>query len=498
MSFFSTEGPSSPRARRQRARHACTGTVLASMIAVLSCGEDTTAPLPPPPPPEPSRPASLAITPSTLRLEALGDTARLVAEVRDQRGRVITGASVSWESGDPSVATVDAAGLVTATGNGTVSITASAEAASDTAAVTVNQVVGTLDVSPDSLRLEALGDTARLVAEVRDQRGRVITGASVSWESGDPSVATVDAAGLVTATGNGTVSITASAEAASDTAAVTVNQVVGTLDVSPDSLRLEALGDTARLVAEVLDQRGRVITGASVSWESGDPSVATVDAAGLVTATGNGTVSITASAEAASDTAAVTVNQVVGTLDVSPDSLRLEALGDTARLVAEVLDRRGQVVTGASVAWESGDPSVATVDAAGLVTATGNGTVSITASAEAASDTRRGDRESGRRHSRRCRPTPCGSRRSVTPARLVAEVLDRRGRVITGASVSWESGDPSVRDRGRGGPRRRDRQRHGLHHRQRGSRLRHRRGDRESGRRHPRRVARLPAARGAR
>ncbi|WP_419165948.1 Ig-like domain-containing protein [Candidatus Palauibacter sp.] len=142
------------------------------MIAVLSCGEDTTAPLPPPPPPEPSRPASLAITPSTLRLEALGDTARLVAEVLDRRGQVVTGASVTWESGDPSVATVDAAGLVTAAGNGTVSITASAEAASDTAAVTVNQVVGTLDVSPDSLRLEALGDTARLVAEVLDRRGR--------------------------------------------------------------------------------------------------------------------------------------------------------------------------------------------------------------------------------------------------------------------------------------------------------------------------------------
>ncbi len=295
MSFFSTEGPSSPRARRQRARHACTGTVLASMIAVLSCGEDTTAPLPPPPPPEPSRPASLAITPSTLQFEALGDTARLVAEVRDQRGRVITGASVAWESGDPSVATVDAEGLVTATGNGTVSITASAEAASDTAAVTVNQVVGTLDVSPDSLRLEALGDTARLVAEVLDRRGQVVTGASVAWESGDPSVATVDAEGLVTATGNGTVSITASAEAASDTAAVTVNQVVGTLDVSPDSLRL-ALDDTLRLAAVASDANGHPITEPDLIWRTNDESVATVGTTGLVRAIGVGTAMITATA----------------------------------------------------------------------------------------------------------------------------------------------------------------------------------------------------------
>lgn len=58
---------------------------------------------------------------------------------------------------------------------------------------------------------------------------------------------------------------------------VTVEGVI----VTPQSVVLVAIGETRQLVATIapLDATDRAVT-----WESSDPSVATVDAAGLVTA----------------------------------------------------------------------------------------------------------------------------------------------------------------------------------------------------------------------
>ena len=63
--------------------------------------------------------------------------------------------------------------------------------------------------------IESLGETVQLVATVQDQNGQTMSGATVTWSSGDPSVATVDTAGLVTAAENGTTTVTASASSAS-------------------------------------------------------------------------------------------------------------------------------------------------------------------------------------------------------------------------------------------------------------------------------------------
>ncbi|MDE2662581.1 MAG: Ig-like domain-containing protein [Gemmatimonadota bacterium] len=77
------------------------------------------------------------MSPSTLQLGAIGETARLRAEVRDQNGRPMTGVTVTWASSDPAVATVDAMGLVRAVADGSASITATAGSATGQAAVTV-------------------------------------------------------------------------------------------------------------------------------------------------------------------------------------------------------------------------------------------------------------------------------------------------------------------------------------------------------------------------
>ena len=172
--------------------------------------------------PEPARPTEVTVSSATVELTALGATAQLRAEVREQSGNVMAGASVAWSSTAASVATVDAAGLVTAVANGTATITASAGSASGSAVVTVTQAVASVEVSPSVAEVTAWGETVQLTAEALDANGHEVTGAVLSWESAAALIAEVDALGLVSGIGEGVATITASAGAASGSLVVTV------------------------------------------------------------------------------------------------------------------------------------------------------------------------------------------------------------------------------------------------------------------------------------
>ena len=172
--------------------------------------------------PEPARPTAVTVSSATVELTALGATAQLSAEVRDQDSTVMTGVTVTWTTSSNSVATVDVAGVVTAAGNGTATITASAGSASGSAVVTVTQAVALVGVLPAMTELTAWGETVQLTAEAFDANGHGVAGAEFSWESADALVAEVDALGLVSGIGEGVATITASAGSASGSAIVTV------------------------------------------------------------------------------------------------------------------------------------------------------------------------------------------------------------------------------------------------------------------------------------
>ena len=92
-----------------------------------------------------------------------------------------------------------------------------------------------------------------------------------------------------------------------------------TIVVSPSSAMLDALGDTTRFTARVLDQYGQEMVAAAVTYESSDEAVAAVDGSGLVTAAGNGSATVTAATGAVVGSAVVTVEQRVVEVRVSPD-----------------------------------------------------------------------------------------------------------------------------------------------------------------------------------
>ena len=392
--------------------------------------------------PEPARPTSVTVSPAKVDLTVLGATAQLRTEVRDQDSTVMTGVTVTWTTSANSVATVDALGVVTAAGNGTATITASAGSASGSAVVTVTQEVASVAVSPSVTELTAWGETVQLAAEALDANGHAVVGAEFSWESAN-SVATVDALGVVTAAGNGTATITASAGSASGPAVVTVTQEVASVEVSPSMVELTAWGETVQLAAEALDANGHAVVGAEFSWESADAQVAEVDVLGVVTASDNGRATITVSAGSASGSAVVTVTQEAASVEVSPSMAGLTAWGETVQLAAEALDANGHAVVGAEFSWESADAQVAEVDVLGVVTASDNGRATITVSAGSASGSAvvTVTQEAA---SVEVSPSMAGLTAWGETVQLAAEALDANGHAVVGAVLSWESADALV------------------------------------------------------
>ena len=212
---------------------ACAGLVGVGWVS--ACGGGATAPSAHPPI-TPPRATTVAVTPASAELSAVNTTVQLHAEVRDQDGRTMADASVVWMSGSTTVATVSAAGLVTAVANGTATITAMAGSASGSATVTVAQEVRAVNVTPTAGSL-VVGDTLRLAADAFDENGHSVPGAEFRWSSSDLSVARVDGAGLVTGAHEGMATITAATGDASGASDISVE--------NPDPANL----DRAALVA---------------------------------------------------------------------------------------------------------------------------------------------------------------------------------------------------------------------------------------------------------
>ena len=185
---------------------------------VYACGDGTTEP----PAPDPLLPTTVTVSPATATVVE-GDTLRLTATATNVYGQVVAGVEFVWASGNTAVAVVDSTGLVTGVGAGQAEVMATAAGLTGRAELAVvAPLPTTVAVMPDTVVLTAVGQTAQLTAEVRDQAGRVMDGVPVAWLSAETTVAAVDASGLVTAVGGGAVTVTARAGEASGDALVTV------------------------------------------------------------------------------------------------------------------------------------------------------------------------------------------------------------------------------------------------------------------------------------
>ena len=256
--------------------------------------------------------AGINITPASAKLTALGDTLQLSATVVDRKNQPVPGATMSWSSSNPAVASVSANGLVTARGDGDATITATSGGASNEVEITVAQAAAEINITPASVTLTALEDTLQLSATVRDEKNQPISNAIVSWSSSNSVVVSVSPRGLVTARGNGEVTITATSGAKSSTAEITVEQLPTTIEITPATALSIVAGQTLQLSVAVRDPNNNPIAGAGINWQSSNPSVADISPTGLVTARSNGRTTIIASSGGLSSSVTVTVPDTTG------------------------------------------------------------------------------------------------------------------------------------------------------------------------------------------
>lgn len=190
---------------------------------------------------------------------------------------------------------------------------------------------GTVCVTGASLDQTALslgiGRTATLTCTLTPANA---TDKTVTWTSGDETVATVDADGKVTAVAKGKTVITAEPKGqnphfkiAAPTCEVTVDPVAVTgITLDKTTLALIVDGDPATLTATVTPEDA---TDKTVVWTTSDASVATV-ANGVVTAVMNGTATITATATNGTEDT-TDDKEATCTVTVSPNSIIASATG---------------------------------------------------------------------------------------------------------------------------------------------------------------------------
>lgn len=339
---------------------------------------------------------------------------------------------VNWTSSNSTVATVNSSGMATAVGAGTATITASMSGApSATATLTVTAAGGgtvggslvSLAIIPGTQSVASPTQTSQFLAIGTTSSGATedLT-STVTWGSSSAQVATITAAGLATAVGQGTTTITAIATNASTsvvTAQATLSVLGGAsepltkLTVSPASQSVSASGQTSQFI--VLGTSGttglqeNVTNSPNITWSSTIPSIASVSSSGVVTGISAGTCTITAlwtnpDGSVLSATASVTVTSTAPpepllSLTIIPATITVGNLQDTGNFLAIGTFSTAPYVRDLtnSVTWLSAEPNVFPVSSdntavnpgapGGIVTAFGSGTAVIIAEATATDGT---------------------------------------------------------------------------------------------------------------
>lgn len=196
-----------------------------------ACGGSGDAPSAPPPAPVV---ASVEVTGASITL-APRQTVQLTATARTAAGQAVAGAAITWSSSAPTVAAVDAAGLVTGVAAGSAEIRAAAGSITGRLPITVTSGAGVLA----SVQV-AMDDPALLLGMYSQARvtGRDVLGGAVplgtrpvTWTAVTGDLASINAAGVVRAIGVGTAVVRAAvqdgAEVRTATASFTVAPIAG-------------------------------------------------------------------------------------------------------------------------------------------------------------------------------------------------------------------------------------------------------------------------------
>lgn len=243
------------------------------------------------------------------------------------------------------------------------------------AAAGCGERVERLVVSPVELLLTSQGQEASLTTTALDRNGRPLA-SRIMFSSSDETVVTVTGQGKVTVHKSGDATVSARAGVAQARIDVRV-RIPSLVSIEPETLRLSGLGATAKLAARVLDEEGREIPGAAVTWRVDGPQCASV-LHGTVTALGVGECRVHASFGSMAAVANLAVEwPAFESLLLEPPALSMTR-GQTDFVLASTIDAGGNRVGGVPIDFSSDSPHVATVDSNGQVTGISPGLATVT------------------------------------------------------------------------------------------------------------------------
>src|SRR6266702_3595112 len=306
----------------------------------------------------------------------------LFAAVGDASGNPIQNPSITWTSGDPTVAaiqggndTVTSAGVsVRGVQAGVATIHATSGGLTDSLVVHVVALgsLATVTIEPASATITVGDSGVYLQAVFRDSAGHSL-GGGASWFSSDTTVVFVYPCGSCSgdqALGRapGAATVFATSQGKTGQATITVGRAtpVATVTVVPGSASLTG-GDNATFTAQLRDAAGNILSNRSVSWSSTDASVVEITSANGPSATilarAAGLASLRATSEGKTGEASISVAAPapVATVTVVPNTADL-AVGDSGvTFRADLRDAAGNLLTNRAVSWSASDNSIISV-----------------------------------------------------------------------------------------------------------------------------------------
>ncbi len=229
----------------------------------------------------------------------------------------------------------------------------------------------TIKITPEIAEGE-VGQQVKFSAAAFDAEGKPLEQKAQFWAALPPDLAVVDDSGNVTLFAPGEVRLIAVIAGRPGFARITVKPArVKQIEIVKLNAPLVA-GGVVKFNAKAIGANGDPRDEATFAWDSANPSVAVVDAAGLVTGVAPGKTKITAKSEGASGELAIeVVKSNVRNLAIEPRTMKARA-GDVIRFTASAKD--------AAVRWAvSGDG--ATIENDGGFVAERPGSYVVTASA---------------------------------------------------------------------------------------------------------------------
>ena len=288
--------------------------------------------------------------------------------------------SLTWQSSNPEVATVDANGVVTGISEGEATITArNSNGLSASSEVTVTNISAPItNVSLNFSDLEIRKDSSQgLRATITPKE--TTDDKTLTWESSNPEVATVSSTGVVTARRPGNAIITVrTSNGLTDTCNITVISQITSVHLNLTAITLdEGVSQTLRATINPSD----TTDDKTLTWLSSNTNVATVDQEGNVTAVKEGVATITVTTvNGRRAECKITVNKPSENIPIESVSLDKTTLTleeqEAETLVATI--NPSETTDDKTLTWKSSNPEVATVDNNGKVTAVKDGTTTIT------------------------------------------------------------------------------------------------------------------------